>query len=122
MLDLIEKHGIVLVYVPIMMEGNDAAIKVGCIVVKKMTMELITSGPEVFPMANFWKDGNGQPTPDQAMADAVKKGITIGSKLGKRLLIRREIYRSRQIRKDQERSIADCSIRLDSMPTTFLRK
>jgi hypothetical protein len=99
MLDLIEKHGIVLVYVPIMMEGNDAAMKVGCIVVKKLTMELITSGQLVFPMANFWKDGNGTPTADPDMADAMKKGIAIGSKLGKKLLVRREIYRSRQIRK-----------------------
>ena len=99
MLDLIEKHGVVLVYVPVSIEGNDAALKVGCIVVKKLTMELITAGPEIFPMANMWKDMDGNIQPDQATGEAVIKGIALGNKLGRRLLIRREIKRTKQIRR-----------------------
>lgn len=99
MLDLIEKHGIVLVYVPVPIEGNEAAFKVGCIVVKKLTLELIGSGQDLFPMANFWKDDEGMIQPDPSTSEAVSKGILLGSKLGKRLLIRREITPNKMIRK-----------------------
>ena len=99
MLDLIEKHGIVLVYVPVAMEGNETALRVGCIVVKKLTMDLIVAGQSVFPMANFWKDERGDVRPDKGMEEAVKKGIALGNKLGRRLLIRREIKRTKQIRR-----------------------
>ena len=99
MLDLIEKHGIVLVYVPVAMQGNEAAMRVGCIVVKKLTMDLITAGQGVFPMANFWKDMDGDIQPDATTAEAVKKGIQLGTKLGRRLIVRREINQNREIRK-----------------------
>jgi len=99
MLDLIEKHGIVLVYVPVSMEGNEAAMRVGCIVVKKLTMELIAAGPAVFPMADFWKDMEGDIQPNNVTSEAVKRGMQLGNKLGKRLLIRREANRSKQIRR-----------------------
>lgn len=99
MLDLIESHGIVLVYVPVAMEGNEAAMKVACIVVKKLTMNLITSGQAMFPMANFWKEADGSIQPDPAMMEAVTRGIALGNKLGRRLLIRREIKRTKQIRR-----------------------
>lgn len=99
MLDLIEKHGIVLVYVPVALEGNDAALKVGCIVVKKLTLELIVAGQEMFPMGNYWRDDKNAARPDAATLEAVKKGVDIGNKLGKRLLIRREVYRFKQIRR-----------------------
>lgn len=99
MLDLIEKHGIALVYVPVAMEGNDRAFRVGCIVVKKLTMDLIEAGQSVFPMSNFWKDMDGDIQPDVDTAKAVQKGIQLGTKLGKRLVIRRESNIHREIRK-----------------------
>lgn len=98
-LDLIEKHGICLVYVPVTLQGNDAAVRVGCIVVKKLTMELIESGTEVFPMAKFWKDMDGNIQPEAAIAEAVSNGISLGTKLGRRLVIRREVNQNREIRK-----------------------
>lgn len=99
MLDLIEKHGIVLVYVPVPIEGNEAVFKVGCIVVKKLTMDLVSAGQEVFPMANFWKDEKGDIQPDAATANAVQKGIQLGSKLGRKLIIRREANPLKKIHK-----------------------
>jgi hypothetical protein len=99
MLDLIEKHGIELVYVPVTMSGNDATLRIGCVVVKKLTMELIEAGKEVFPMVNAWKDGDGNIRPDNAMAEAVQKGILLGNKLGRKLIIRRESNRNKEIRK-----------------------
>ncbi len=99
MLDLIEKHGIALVYVPVAMEGNDKVFKVGCIVVKKLTMDLIEAGQSVFPMSDFWKDMNGHIQPTEETAKAVQKGVQLGTKLGKKLVIRREANVHREIRK-----------------------
>lgn len=99
MLDLIEKHGIILVYVPVAVGGNDAALKVGCIVVKKMTIDLINAGSEVFPMASSWKDMDGKIRPKKDAEVFVQKGIQLGSKLGRRLLLRRETNLNREIRK-----------------------
>jgi hypothetical protein len=99
MLDLIERHGIVLVYVPVAIEGNDTALRVGCIVVKKLSMELITAGQEVFPLANFWKDGEGDTQPDPGTSKAVLDGIKLGSKLGHKLVVRREINLNKDIRR-----------------------
>ena len=100
MLDLIEKHGITLVYVPVPIEeGNDAAIKVGCIVVKKLTKELITSGQKIFPMVNSYRDSDGTLQPKKETADAVNRGLILGSKLGRRLMVRRETNTSKEIRK-----------------------
>ena len=99
MLDLIEKHGIVLVYVPCPVAGNEAAFRVGCIVVKKLTIELIQSGREMFPMTNQWKDMEGDGRPEANTAEAVKKGILLGTKLGKRILIRRECNPDKEIRR-----------------------
>lgn len=100
MLDLIEKHGITLVYVPVPIEeGNSAALKVGCIVVKKLSMELIEAGQEVFPMAHRYQDGNRQWQPKRETEDAVIRGLLLGSKLGRRLMVRREVNTSKEIRK-----------------------
>jgi len=100
MLDLIEKHGISLVYVPVPIEeGNAAALKVGCIVVKKLSMELIEAGQEVFPMVHRYQDGNRQWQAKRETEDAVIKGLLLGAKLGRRLMIRREVNTSKEIRK-----------------------
>lgn len=99
LLDLIEKHGISLIYVPFIDGGNDAALRVPCIVVKKLTMDLILAGEEVFPMSSFWKDEKGFPQPDSGIEKSVNEGIQLGNKLGRKLVIRRECHSERIIRK-----------------------
>jgi len=101
LLDLVEKHGIVLVRVdlPTVMAGDDKNLKVDCIVVQKMTKELIMSGEDVFPLATVTQIGNATPDPPKDCAEAVKKGILLGTKLGKKLQIRAEEHPIKTIRK-----------------------
>lgn len=103
MLDLIEKNGIVLVYVSCPVQGNEAAFKIGCIVVKNLSMELIAAGQDIFPLAEFWKDENQSPRPNAQTADSVRQGIILGTRLGKRILIRREASVLREVRKNSGR-------------------
>src|ERR1051326_7932687 len=99
-LDLIEKHGIVLIKVGDgIISGNDKAFKVDCIVVNKMTKELILSGDDIFPMGSLWKDDEGIPRPDKETEKAVIEGITLGKMLGRRLKIRNEENPEKHIRK-----------------------
>ena len=83
LLDLIEKHGITLVRVdlPVLKTGHDKNLKVDCIVVQKMTKELVMSGAEVFPLCGVMKMGNDAPQPPKDVGEAVKKGILLGTKL-----------------------------------------
>jgi len=101
LLDLIEKHGILLVKVdaPTLLAGDDKNLKVDCIVVQKMTKELILAGQEVFPLCGVMKLGNETPDPPKENAEAVKKGIVLGTKLGRKLQIRNEINPTKTIRK-----------------------
>lgn len=101
LLDLIEKHGIILVKVdaPVVLSGDDKNLKVDCIVVQKMTKDLITSGTDVFPLCGAMKMGDETPEPPKEVADAVKKGILLGTKLGRKLQIRNEINPIKTIRK-----------------------
>ncbi len=101
MLDLVEKHGIILVQVqmPYLEAGDDTNLKVDCVVVNKMTKELILSGKDVFPLSGAMKIGSTEPTPPKEVSDAVKKGISIGSKLGRKLQIRSESNPIKTIRK-----------------------
>lgn len=101
LLDLIEKHGIVIVQVdvPMVVAGNDTCFKVDCIVVHKMTKELVLSGDSMFPMSGAMKMGDTVPEPPQDVAEAVKKGILLGSKLGRKLQIRAEDHPVTVIRK-----------------------
>lgn len=101
LLDLIEKHGIVLVKVdaPAVLAGDDKNLKVDCIVVQKMTKELILSGEEMFPLCGVMKFGQDTPEPPKEVADAVKRGILLGTKLGRKLQIRNEINPVKTIRK-----------------------
>jgi hypothetical protein len=88
-LEIIEKSGISLV--PVGMElspSNTPVCPIDCVVVKKMTKELMFSG--VFPLCS--KDSfRGDFTASQNVKDAVIKGIQLGKSLGKKLQIRQEI-------------------------------
>lgn len=101
LLDLIEKHGIVLVKVetPAVLAGDDKNLKVDCIVVQKMTKDLILSGANVFPLCGVMRIGNDDPDPPEEVADAVRKGILLGTKLGRKLQIRNETNPIKTIRK-----------------------
>lgn len=101
LLDLVEKHGIVLVQVdvPHLLSGDDKNLKVDCIVVQNMTKDLILSGNSIFPLSGISKIGNLIPTPTKEIADAVNKGIQLGTKLGRKLQIRAEINPVKVIRK-----------------------
>jgi hypothetical protein len=101
LLDLIEKHGIVIVQVevPMVVGGNAEAFKVDCIVVHKMSKELVLSGDGMFPMSGAMKMGETTPEPPGDVAEAVKKGILLGTKLGRKLQIRAEMNPVKQIRR-----------------------
>lgn len=101
LLDMIEKHGIILVRVSAntMLAGNDTNLKVDCIVVQEMSKELVLSGQQMFPMCGAMRLGKDEPCPPEEVYDAVKKGIAIGSKLGRKLQIRNEINHIKTIRK-----------------------
>jgi hypothetical protein len=101
LLDLIEKHGITLVRVvlPTLESGNDSSLKVDCIVVHKMTRELVLSGQDIFPLSGAMQMDKETPEPPEDVANAVKKGILLGTKLGRKLQIRAEIHPVKIIRK-----------------------
>lgn len=101
LLDLVEKHGIILVQVnvPNMSSGDEKNLKVDCVVVQKMTKELVLSGEDVFPLAGVMKMGTNMPEAPKEVADAVKKGILLGTKLGRKLQIRNESNPIKIIRK-----------------------
>ena len=101
LLDLIEKHGIILVRVelPSVISGNDSSLKVDCIVVQKMTKELVLAGQDIFPLCGAMKMGETIPEPPKDVADAVSKGISLGTKLGRKLQIRAEVHPIKIIRK-----------------------
>jgi hypothetical protein len=99
LLDLIEKHGIILVRVdlPNVSDGNN--LKVDCIVVKKMTKDLILSGKDVFPLCGIMKIGKDIPCPPIEVSKAVTNGVLLGIKLGRKLQIRSELHPVKIIRK-----------------------
>jgi hypothetical protein len=101
LLDLVEKHGIILVQVnvPNVASGDEKNLKVDCVVVQKMTKELVFSGEDIFPLAGVMKMGTSIPEAPKEVADAVKKGISLGTKLGRKLQIRNESNPIKTIRK-----------------------
>lgn len=101
LLDLVEKHGIILVQVniPSMASGDEKNLKVDSIVVQKMTRELVFSGEDIFPLAGVMKMGTSIPEAPKEVADAVKKGILLGTKLGRKLQVRNESNPVKTIRK-----------------------
>lgn len=100
LLDLVEKHGIILVQVDLPnILGDNKNLKVNCIVVQKMTKELIWSGKDVFPLASVMKMGKDIPEPPEKTADAVRRGILLGTQLGRKIQIRNESNNIKSIRK-----------------------
>ena len=101
LLDLIEKHGIIIVQVdvPMAVGGNDTCFKVDCVVVHKMSKELVLSGNGVFPMSGAMQMGVDTPEPPKEVAEAVRRGVILGSKLGRKLQIRMETNPTKELRK-----------------------
>lgn len=94
-LNIIESSGMTMVTVG----GNNAAFKTDCIVVHKLTKQLITSGISTFPMSTFYVNDDGKEVGTEANQRAIEKGIRIGKKLGSLLKIRNEIFDEKWIRK-----------------------
>jgi hypothetical protein len=101
LLDLIEKHGIIIVQVevPMVVGGNDTCFKVDCVVVHKMSKELVLSGNAMFPMSGAMQMGKDTPEPPKEVAEAVRRGVILGSKLGRKLQIRMESNPTKELRK-----------------------
>lgn len=101
LLDLIEKHGIVLVQVemPKLLSGDENNLKVDCVVVNNMSKELVLAGNDIFPLSSVKDVGINIPTPPADVADAVKRGIQLGTKLGRKLQIRAESNTIKSTRK-----------------------
>jgi hypothetical protein len=100
LLDLIEQHGIILVKVGsgIVLPGDHSKLKVECIVVKKMTKELILKGHDLFPLSGVMSGDINAIASDKG-EEAVKKGIILGAKLGRKLQIRSETNINKILRK-----------------------
>lgn len=97
-LDAIEKSGIILVPVGMDLQpGNGTAYGVDCVVVKKMTKELMFSG--MFPLCLKYSYIGKDYDPDPSVGNAVTKGIILGTMLGKKLQLRREINESKYLRR-----------------------
>lgn len=89
LLDIIEKSGISMVTVGMdLTPTNTPAFGVDCVIVKRLTKELMFSG--LFPLCDKQQQ-IGDPVPDQNVKDAVIKGIQLGTRLGKKLQLRQEI-------------------------------
>lgn len=101
LLDLIDKHGIFMVTVelPSYIPGDSSMLKVDCLVVKKMTKDLILAGNSIFPLSTITKLGETVPDPNQKNLNAVNKGISLGTKLGRKLQIRNVTNPIKSIRK-----------------------
>jgi len=86
LLQAIEEAGIHIVQISNPTEGTGVP-KVDCIIVKKLTRQLIDSG--VIPMCSKRSTFSNKAASHEMVA-TVNKGITIGTMLGKKLAIRRE--------------------------------
>lgn len=90
LLDLIESTGIELVPVGGSMVGNIGRPPADCIVVKKMTHDLVFSS--MFPLLHVEEDiKNPEKKPTPEIQAAVYRGIQMGRSLGRRLRIRNDI-------------------------------
>lgn len=96
-LDIIEKSGMVVVPAGFGMEDDYTQASVDCIVVKKVTKELVTD-PSIFPLSAVSMVG-GKPNAPKEYEDAVNKGFRLGRLLGRKLQIRAEEKHTKYIRK-----------------------
>jgi len=122
LLDVVEKSGIILVTVGSdLIPGNEKAVGIECVVVKKMTRELMFSG--MFPMCNTKAmtnlTVNKDLEPPENVKNAVVKGIQLGTLLGKKLQIRQEsnttIFPRRTSGKIFKRHLADVGCGIESI-------
>jgi hypothetical protein len=97
-LDVIERYGIVLIPTGQGFIEKDKPA-VDCIVVHKLTKELIDSGRDVFPLSCGENIPGSIQTEQDLNATAVHKGFTLGKMLGKKLQIRGETTIIKFIRK-----------------------
>lgn len=90
LVDLFEKSGVDLVKINYQTEKIN--VKINCIVVRKLSMGLILTGNKLFPLSTFYgeKVGEGIPDPPEDINLAVKAGICLGTKLGRKLQIYNE--------------------------------
>jgi hypothetical protein len=114
-LDAIENSGIVLMPAGFGLSGDYTQAMVDCIVVKKLTKQLIDSGPIVFPLAAKDRSAPGSiSTPPKRYDMAVAKGFVLGKLLGKKLQIRGEEVLTKYIRKQsgkiERRLLADIGV------------
>jgi hypothetical protein len=115
-LDLIEQTGITLEPVGENLDPVGNKAKVNCIVVHKLTKELIQSNSTIFPLTCynvFGSTGSGR------YADYVNKGFVLGKTLGKKLQIRNELnvtkYIHRQSGKIHRRLLANIGAGLEDI-------
>lgn len=123
LLDVIEKSGIILVKVGMdLIPGNEKAVGIECVVVKKMTKELMLSG--MFPMCKIKSlstptTNNFDIDPPENVKNAVIKGIQLGTLLGKKLQIRQEsnttVFPRRTSGKILRRHLADVGCDIESI-------
>jgi hypothetical protein len=116
-LDAIEKAGIVLLPAGfgLNLSGDYTQAAVDCIVVKKLTKQLIDSGTETFPLAAIDRSApGGTSLPPQRYDEAVAKGFVLGKLLGRKLQIRGEEVLTKYIRKHsgkiERRLLADIGV------------
>lgn len=99
-LDAIEKSGITLVPAGFGLTGDYTQAAVDCIVVRKLTRQLIDSGPSTFPLAAKDYSAPGRiDAPPKKYEEAVAKGFVLGKLLGRKLQIRGEETITKFIRK-----------------------
>jgi hypothetical protein len=103
LLDVIEKAGIILLPAGFGMgmtkPGDYNHASVDCIVVQKLTKDLILQGSTVFPMAAVENVPGGDGKPPSRYEEAVNNGWVLGKLLGKKLQVRGETNVTKYIRK-----------------------
>lgn len=119
-LDVIEKSGIVLMPAGFGLSGDYTQAIVDCIVVKKLTKQLIDSGPVIFPLAAKDKAAPGIiNAPPRRYDEAVARGFVLGKLLGKKLQIRGEEVLTKYIRKQsgkiERRLLADIGVGFENI-------
>lgn len=118
LLDIVEKSGIILTTVGSdLIVGNEKVTGVECVVVKKMTRELMFS--DMFPLCKTQRFLNKELEPPENVKNAVVKGIQLGTVLGKKLQIRQEsnttVFPRRTSGKIFKRHLSDVGCGIESI-------